>query len=74
VVSGALVYLQFGDAAAQKVLELARLPESIRGYGHVKLAHVQKARQQQAALLSSLMDASEGCSFAPCPVESAVYG
>jgi indolepyruvate ferredoxin oxidoreductase len=65
VVSGALAYLQFGDAAAQKVLELARLPESIRGYGHVKMAHVLKARQQQAVLLSILKDASEGCSSAP---------
>ncbi len=60
VVSGALDHLKFGDAAAKKVLELARLPESIRGYGHVKLAHVQKARQLQAALLSSLKDACEG--------------
>jgi indolepyruvate ferredoxin oxidoreductase len=30
---------------------LARLPETIRGYGHVKLANVAKARVQRAALL-----------------------
>ena len=30
---------------------LARLPETIRGYGHVKLANVGKARVQRASLL-----------------------
>jgi indolepyruvate ferredoxin oxidoreductase len=57
VMSGALAYLKYGDAAAKQVLDLARLPESIRGYGHVKMAHVQKARQQQAVLLASLENA-----------------
>jgi indolepyruvate ferredoxin oxidoreductase len=35
-------------------LELARLPEQIRGYGHVKLANIQQAKAREAALLARL--------------------
>jgi indolepyruvate ferredoxin oxidoreductase len=33
-------------------VELARLPEDIRGYGHVKAQHLEKARTKQAELLA----------------------
>ena len=33
-------------------LEIARLPEQIRGYGHVKERHLQAARQRRAELLA----------------------
>jgi indolepyruvate ferredoxin oxidoreductase len=36
------------------VLELARLPEQIRGYGHVKAAHMRQAWQAWNALLARL--------------------
>lgn len=42
------------DNAAQKLelaLKLARLPEGMRGYGHVKLANVLSARAQWKDLL-----------------------
>ncbi|MBC7377292.1 MAG: pyruvate ferredoxin oxidoreductase, partial [Burkholderiaceae bacterium] len=50
----ALVDELLSSLAADKLdaaLALARLPETIRGYGHVKLANVAKARVQRAALL-----------------------
>ena len=33
-------------------VELASLPEEIRGYGHVKAQHLEKARAKQADLLA----------------------
>ena len=57
LMSGALAHLKFGDEAAKLVLALARLPESIRGYGHVKRAQVDRAMQQQTELLASLENA-----------------
>jgi indolepyruvate ferredoxin oxidoreductase len=36
------------------VLELAALPEQIRGYGHVKLASVEKAAEREQELLAAL--------------------
>ena len=33
-------------------VEIARIPEHIRGFGHVKQAHLDKALAQQAALLA----------------------
>jgi indolepyruvate ferredoxin oxidoreductase len=35
-------------------VELARIPEEIRGYGHVKARHLEKARAKQAELLARL--------------------
>jgi indolepyruvate ferredoxin oxidoreductase len=35
-------------------IELASLPEEIRGYGHVKAQHLEKARARQAELLARL--------------------
>jgi len=33
-------------------VELASIPEEIRGYGHVKAQHIEKARAKQADLLA----------------------
>ena len=33
-------------------MEIARIPEQIRGYGHVKEAHLQRALARQAELLA----------------------
>jgi indolepyruvate ferredoxin oxidoreductase len=35
-------------------IELARLPQRIRGFGHVKAKAIDDARQQRAALLKAL--------------------
>jgi indolepyruvate ferredoxin oxidoreductase len=35
-------------------VELASVPEHIRGYGHVKLAHLKTAKAREAALLAAL--------------------
>jgi indolepyruvate ferredoxin oxidoreductase len=40
------------DAVYALALEIARIPEQIRGYGHVKARHVQAARQNWQALQS----------------------
>ena len=34
-------------------VELAQVPEHIRGYGHVKLRHVQAAKAKEAELLAA---------------------
>ncbi len=34
-------------------VELASMPEHIRGYGHIKAAHLAKARQREAELLAA---------------------
>jgi indolepyruvate ferredoxin oxidoreductase len=36
------------------LLELARLPQTMRGYGHVKEANVEAARRREAYLLEQL--------------------
>lgn len=38
----------------QNVLELARLPDGIRGFGHVKMASVNLYQQQRTLLLKEL--------------------
>ena len=42
------------QAATATALELAALPETIRGFGHVKQASIEKARARQAELLRRL--------------------
>jgi indolepyruvate ferredoxin oxidoreductase len=37
-------------------MALARLPEEIRGFGHVKLANYEKTKRKEAALLAMLRD------------------
>ncbi len=41
-------------------LEIARIPEDIRGYGHVKLRHLQAARTKWAALMQRWRSATPG--------------
>ena len=52
--TNALPALRHGEDGAQLLLELARLPELIRGFGHVKQAGVKKAREQKQVLLARL--------------------
>ena len=47
-VTAALPRLTAGNLA--QVIELANLPEQIRGFGHVKLASVEKVKARWAAL------------------------
>ena len=42
------------------VVEIASIPEEIRGYGHVKRAHVETAREKEAALLHALSSGQVG--------------
>jgi indolepyruvate ferredoxin oxidoreductase len=37
-------------------MALAKLPEEIRGFGHVKLGNYEKAKRKEAALLGMLRD------------------
>ena len=53
-ISSALPTLGLGDEGARLLLALALLPERIRGFGHVKLANLQKAQEEKQALLSQL--------------------
>jgi indolepyruvate ferredoxin oxidoreductase len=41
-------FVCWGHTAA----EIASIPEHIRGYGHVKEAHLHKAKAREAALLA----------------------
>lgn len=34
-------------------VQIAQIPEQIRGYGHVKQAHLEKAREREAELLAA---------------------
>jgi indolepyruvate ferredoxin oxidoreductase len=36
------------------VAEIARIPEEIRGYGHVKERHLRHAKEKEARLLAQL--------------------
>jgi indolepyruvate ferredoxin oxidoreductase len=48
------VLAQLGPANHEIALELARLPEQIRGFGHVKERHLEEARKRESALLAAL--------------------
>ena len=53
-------------------VELASLPEEIRGYGHVKARNVEAARSRQAALLARLRGQSPtGAQVIAMPVRAA---
>jgi indolepyruvate ferredoxin oxidoreductase len=62
---GTLLPALSGDNHAAAVA-LAKLPERIRGYGHVKLANVATARAQQADLLQRFAS-GEAPAAAPAP-------
>jgi indolepyruvate ferredoxin oxidoreductase len=42
----------------EQVVAVARIPEEIRGYGHVKERHLKAAMQKQAGLLAQLEPAA----------------
>jgi indolepyruvate ferredoxin oxidoreductase len=48
------VLAQLGPANHEIAVELARLPEQIRGFGHVKERHLDEARKRESALLAAL--------------------
>jgi indolepyruvate ferredoxin oxidoreductase len=48
------VLAQLGPANHEIAVELARLPEQIRGFGHVKERHLREARKRESALLAAL--------------------
>ncbi|MBX3455945.1 indolepyruvate ferredoxin oxidoreductase family protein [Ferrovibrio sp.] len=45
-------------------IQLASIPEDIRGYGHVKLRHLQQARDKQAKLLEAFRNPAQQASAA----------
>ena len=49
-VEGLLPALDAGNVGL--AAEIARVPEHIRGYGHVKEAHLHKAKAREAELLA----------------------
>jgi indolepyruvate ferredoxin oxidoreductase len=46
--------IPFIAAKQKECLELARIPEQIRGFGHVKLQAIEEARERQRALLAEI--------------------
>ncbi|WP_454741970.1 indolepyruvate ferredoxin oxidoreductase family protein [Cupriavidus necator] len=48
--------LPFIATDPKKCLELARIPEQIRGFGHVKAAAIEEARKRQRSLLGEITD------------------
>jgi indolepyruvate ferredoxin oxidoreductase len=46
--------LPFVATDSKKCLELARIPEKIRGFGHVKAASIREARERQRLLLREI--------------------
>jgi indolepyruvate ferredoxin oxidoreductase len=48
------VLAQLTPASYELALELARLPEQIRGFGHVKERHLKSAKQREGELLAAL--------------------
>jgi indolepyruvate ferredoxin oxidoreductase len=50
------VLLSLNAANHAAAVEIARLPEQIRGYGHVKDRHLKAARAQWEALLAQWRD------------------
>jgi indolepyruvate ferredoxin oxidoreductase len=45
---------QLGPESYEIAVELARLPEQIRGFGHVKERHLESARRRESELLAAL--------------------
>jgi indolepyruvate ferredoxin oxidoreductase len=50
--------LDAGNHAA--AVEVARIPELIKGYGHVKARHVELAQQQWAAAMATFRQTAAG--------------
>ena len=52
-------------------IELASIPEHIRGYGHVKLRHLEAAKAKQAALVADFRSAAPGAHAALAAIKVA---
>ena len=52
------VLAKLGSHNHALAVELARVPEEIRGFGHVKDRHVKLAQAKEAALLAKFREAS----------------
>ena len=62
-----LAGLSLGNHAL--AVEIAALPERIRGYGHVKERHLKDAKAREAALLTRLRDGTpQAAATAKVPV------
>ena len=44
---------------------IAKLPQTVRGFGHVKLASVERARKQRSELFSAMRKVEQGAAEAP---------
>jgi indolepyruvate ferredoxin oxidoreductase len=53
-----------------QAVALARIPEQIRGYGHVKARHLGKARAEWAERLAAFRGRGEGGARAPIPIRA----
>jgi len=49
-------------------LDLARVPEHIRGFGHVKERHVKQAKEHEARVLAAFREARPTATVTPIPV------
>jgi indolepyruvate ferredoxin oxidoreductase len=59
-------------ATLSPAVAIARLPLSVRGFGHVKLANVEQARKQRGELFAAMAKAEQGaCGQAPSAKASA---
>ncbi|HEY1091289.1 MAG TPA: indolepyruvate ferredoxin oxidoreductase family protein, partial [Burkholderiaceae bacterium] len=73
----ALIDLLLAGLTADKLdvaVQLARLPEGLRGYGHVKLTHLATVRAQWSALLERWHGGSAAPAAAPAAVAERVKG
>jgi indolepyruvate ferredoxin oxidoreductase len=52
--AGIRATLPFVATHPEKCMELARIPEQIRGFGHVKAAAIESARLRQRSLLREI--------------------
>ena len=76
-IDAALPALTLGDNGARVLLALANVPEKIRGFGHVKLASLQKADEEKKTLLAQLDRLTQlpqlGKSDGPAPAAHAAH-
>lgn len=56
-----LIVSRLGPETMASAIELASLPEKIRGYGHVKAASAAQARPRQDALRTQLAATADAC-------------
>ncbi len=49
---------RLNPATHATALALAKLPQDVKGYGHIKLRNYKKAKEREAALLAELRNPS----------------